>query len=515
MKNIISQVSDEFPLAVSAIDKYGNAVEINTDRTKKMIAGQKTFNDELKNKAIKETTDSIIQLKGELSKTNREYVIVNGVLKRNIEFMDNIGQVTKHVVDATAEESLAYRDSTNSIQLKIDTQEALLGIISNGRRIVEENTETTEDETEVIKALVISITTLSKERTELIKQRNLTAISDTAAIASLNLEIKTIDEKIKRYKNLQAAEKGFHLRKLEQIGTQKIALQKLEDDSVDDFIAETDRINAAIQRDEDFNQFKIDSAIEGFNALQGIANVFTDNKLKDLDREAKAELAIINDKERQGLLTRDKAEQERRKLDEESSEAKEALEKKAFNRNKVLTIASTITETSLAAIKAYSSQIVVLDPTSIIRAQIAAGVTSALGLAQVATIAAQKFAKGGIIQGASHAGGGVPIMGGTAEVEGGEVILTRGVAQNPSLLAAANSLNIMAGGQSLVGGKNNMQFGGIVSNNLPTFALPQQTGNNDLNAIVDAIADIRIQLDVQEVTSAQGRVNIAESQASI
>jgi len=69
---------------------------------------------------------------------------------------------------------------------------------------------------------------------------------------------------------------------------------------------------------------------------------------------------------------------------------KEAAQK-SFNRNKALSIVETLITTFTAAQKAYASQLIVGDPTSIIRAQIAAGVAIAGGLARVAAISATKF----------------------------------------------------------------------------------------------------------------------------
>ena len=65
--------------------------------------------------------------------------------------------------------------------------------------------------------------------------------------------------------------------------------------------------------------------------------------------------------------------------------------KKAFEREKALASVSTIIETYLSAAKAYTSQIIPGDPTSIVRAQIAAGVAVASGLARLAVINSQKF----------------------------------------------------------------------------------------------------------------------------
>ena len=64
----------------------------------------------------------------------------------------------------------------------------------------------------------------------------------------------------------------------------------------------------------------------------------------------------------------------------------EASAKKAFEINKQVQTAETIINTFMAAQKAYASQILPGDPTSVVRAQIAAGLAIAGGLARVAKI---------------------------------------------------------------------------------------------------------------------------------
>ena len=94
----------------------------------------------------------------------------------------------------------------------------------------------------------------------------------------------------------------------------------------------------------------------------------------------------------------------------------EEAAKKAFQREKALQLAETIISTYAAAQKAFASQIIPGDPTSIIRGQIAAAVAIAGGLARVAVISAQKFdapnaGAGGANAAPQPAGLGVPAGG--------------------------------------------------------------------------------------------------------
>jgi hypothetical protein len=98
-------------------------------------------------------------------------------------------------------------------------------------------------------------------------------------------------------------------------------------------------------------------------------------------------------------------------FDNDSEEAS----KKAFNRNKNLSIAEAIISTYLAAQKAYTSQLT-LTPDSPIRASIAAAVAIASGLARVAVIKSQKFDGGG------STGGGGTAGGSTGSSSGGNIL---------------------------------------------------------------------------------------------
>lgn len=86
--------------------------------------------------------------------------------------------------------------------------------------------------------------------------------------------------------------------------------------------------------------------------------------------------------------------------------------KKAFALNKAASLAQAIVATYSSATKAYASQLVIGDPSSIVRAQIAAGVAVAGGLANVAKIAKTQFNGGGSGGGGSASGSGGGSLGG-------------------------------------------------------------------------------------------------------
>lgn len=82
------------------------------------------------------------------------------------------------------------------------------------------------------------------------------------------------------------------------------------------------------------------------------------------------------------------------------------------------------------------------------------------------TPAPRQFARGGVLSGPDHAGGGVPLYGrGGAyygEAEGDEVILTKGVWRNPQLRPLASALNQLGGGAALLP-RPHLALGGLTA----------------------------------------------------
>ena len=147
----------------------------------------------------------------------------------------------------------------------------------------------------------------------------------------------------------------------------------------------------------------------------------------------------------------------------------EKEQKKAFAINKAVSIASTLIQTYQSAQGAYLSQLSIPTPDAPIRAAIAAGIATAAGLVNVATIAKQKF-KG--------SGGGASVPSGGGGVGGGST----SAPPIPSTPSQAPSFNVV--GQS---GFN--QVAGALGSQPPVQAFvvagavtnAQQLQNNTIN----------------------------------
>lgn len=96
-------------------------------------------------------------------------------------------------------------------------------------------------------------------------------------------------------------------------------------------------------------------------------------------------------------------------LTQANDKMSEKQARRAFNINKMAQIGQATATTYLSATKAYASQIIPGDPTSLVRGQVAAGLAIASGLANVAMIARQQFnapsTSGGGSMSASSGGG--------------------------------------------------------------------------------------------------------------
>lgn len=119
--------------------------------------------------------------------------------------------------------------------------------------------------------------------------------------------------------------------------------------------------------------------------------------------------------QRDSLATEKRIEKEKKKL--EAKKEKEALEQK--KREKQRAVIQAIVSTALATVNGLATQ--PFWPVGVAMGALAA----ALGAVQIGIISSQKYAEGGLLQGKSHREGGVKVLGGQAELEGGEFITNK------------------------------------------------------------------------------------------
>jgi hypothetical protein len=228
----------------------------------------------------------------------------------------------------------------------------------------------------------------------------------------------------------------------------------------DDFIAEIDKELAGVQTvrgggtspfavalgvtDEQLTSIKsqaMQAAQQIYGSIQQAAQQASqrrlDNELKAVETEAEREKAILKAKLDSGVLNEKQYEKKIAEIDKQAEARREEAQKEAFEREKKWNIASAFMNMALGVTKALTQ----LPPPA---KWIEAALVTTTGLAQIATISAQKYARGGELHGASHAQGGIKgnIQGHNIELEGDEVVINKRSAHKyRSLLSYINSDN--------------------------------------------------------------------------
>lgn len=207
------------------------------------------------------------------------------------------------------------------------------------------------------------------------------------------------------------------------------------------------------------------------------------------------------------------AEQRIQKQKEANEKKQDALDKKRKEAQRKQDITSAIISTALATANGLATKPFV--PLGIAMGALAA----ALGAAQVAIIASKHYAKGGVLDGGvadgpRHSQGGIKVLGGRAEIEGGEFITNRRTTkQNAGVLDFINSkkrkLNLddfveyysKAGRRSVIGTRSKFADGG---------QLPELNDNvevvNPSQTIIFNQDDRPIWVTVKDINDAQARV---------
>jgi hypothetical protein len=162
----------------------------------------------------------------------------------------------------------------------------------------------------------------------------------------------------------------------------------------------------------------------------------------------------------------------------------EKARKKNADAIKAFTIAQIITDTE-REIAGYFA-----NPASTATLGVVGGIKAAIAIIRaglaIQRVSSQKFALGGVadgvLHGPSHAQGGIPI-----NVEGDEIIMTKGVYRNPGLRSMASAINVAGGGRSFASGgpTNPFDQGGSASSS--SSAAASTIGFDPISQLREAI----------------------------
>ena len=344
---------------------------------------------------------------------------------REIALLEAEGKSTVELTKQKIESSIAYqKEKVKEIQLELEGlkvyEEAFKGQSAfekmgreNARKLREEREaeilELNNNISDSENQLKINVINNNKEKAASYKQysderrniaRQIEDLENDLLQEGLEKELEINRDKFRRLREDAKgnAEEQARLRALyteQELRAEKEIRDKYDVFKTESFAFEIERleIQAAteIKINDDKNQAIVDSDAEAAKKQQEI-------------RERNKQFAIQTTLDGLNLIS---------DITELFGKKGEKQAKKAFQVQKAAQIATATIETYLSAQKAYTSQLIPGDPTSPVRAGIAAGVAVAAGLANVAKIASQKF------EGSGSTGGGSDFSDGG--VGGGEV----------------------------------------------------------------------------------------------
>jgi anti-sigma28 factor (negative regulator of flagellin synthesis) len=238
-------------------------------------------------------------------------------------------------------------------------------------------------------------------------------------LAGFQLDQKKADaDAAKAYKEQQKAASKERLDKQKQDAADKEKAQKDADDKElerrkklnDEMMAEDDHMASVglddlIEREKKKADAKLLAEMQSHANLTNLKKEHTQEELQELKKaeEQKAQLRVDALKTSLSIIS---------DLAGAFAGKSEAQQKKAFNIQKGVSVATATIDTYLAAQGAYASQMSIKTPDAPVRAAVAAGIAIAQGLARVAIISKQQFKGGGSTSGGSGGGGSVPNAGG-------------------------------------------------------------------------------------------------------
>lgn len=196
-----------------------------------------------------------------------------------------------------------------------------------------------------------------------------------------------------------------------------------------------------IEQEQDRLEKEYEMLEDAYNKQEELTKKHTD-KLSDIEDELKtsrgdrrAHLVEQLNAEREAMLASLQEEQKIEKKKEQNEKKQQALEKKRNEqekKNKIVT----------ATINAYTAMTNALAVQPWFVGLALSAVALAMGLAQVAMIKKQKYAKGGLLRGASHQRGGIPVGMTGIEVEGNEYVVNKkSTRENLPLIEYINGSN--------------------------------------------------------------------------
>lgn len=241
----------------------------------------------------------------------------------------------------------------------------------------------------------------------------------------------------------------------------------------------------------------INSANQLAQSLMQISQNQIQQELNDEKDKHDSKLQLLQQQLDNGIISQANFNAQKSQLDSEYAQKEKELKEKQFKNNKAMQLINATIATAVGVANALGTQ---PPPLGLIMA----GIAGALGAAQIAIIASQptpKFAQGGILNGESHANGGIKTPYG--ELEGGEAVINkRSTALFAPLLSA---INVAGGGKKFANGGILQPITNSVESNLAMT-----------NALIRAMQTLpNPVVSVTDIATVSNRVSVVTNRATL
>lgn len=272
-------------------------------------------------------------------------------------------------------------------------------VVANQKLRVDNELKTAQ-EIELIDAQLIVLKTKGTEQ-EIYAQLNLYRVKKKQLEEQAQLEIKA-------GKSKELAEKELQLK-----------IQQLQDETFKkNEVATKKDVEMTKQQKKNLALSIVNSANQLADSLMQISRNQIQEEMNEDKEKYDAQTQLLNNQLQLGIISQANFNAQKSVLDSEYLAKEKELKEKQFKSNK----ASQLINATIATAVGVASALAAPPPLGLIMA----GIAGALGTAQVALIASQPtptFAKGGILNGASHSNGGIKTPYG--ELEGGEAVINK------------------------------------------------------------------------------------------
>jgi len=263
----------------------------------------------------------------------------------------------------------------------------------------------------------------------------------------------------------------------------------------------------------------LDSALSAISGLMSgnasLDKVESDNKIHNLNKEKEAELQRYEESTKNSKMSEEAKATAKKNIAKKYDDQTTELKKTEFNKNKDLQKAEAKMAGAMAIMRIWSGQITgnpIID--TIIKSGLMIAQLSRTSK-QIQAIDAVEFkgerggilADGGMVNGKSHAQGGVrfKVGGAVAELEGGEAVINK-----RSTAMFRNQLSDI----NVAGGGKRFADGGLVMGALAKAQTRSLLTEEDITGIAQALSHQRVTVTESDITGTQNTISVLESRAT-